>query len=61
MKKLSDCRVLIVDDNVDSAVSLAMLLQLHRHEVNVAHDGREALEAAGVRVRSVFVRSDFET
>jgi CheY-like chemotaxis protein len=38
-------RVLIVDDNVDSAVSLAMLLQLHRHEVNVAYDGREALEA----------------
>jgi signal transduction histidine kinase/ActR/RegA family two-component response regulator len=38
-------RVLIVDDNVDSAVSLAMLLQLQRHEVNVAHDGREAIEA----------------
>jgi two-component system CheB/CheR fusion protein len=38
-------RVLIVDDNVDSAVSLAMLLQLQRHEVNVAHDGQEALEA----------------
>src|SRR5262249_19336851 len=38
-------RVMIVDDNVDSAVSLAMLLQLQRHEVNVVHDGREALEA----------------
>jgi PAS domain S-box-containing protein len=38
-------RVLIVDDNVDSAASLAMLLQLQRHEVNVAHDGREAVEA----------------
>jgi CheY-like chemotaxis protein len=36
---------MIVDDNVDSAVSLAMLLQLQRHEVNVAHDGREAIEA----------------
>jgi signal transduction histidine kinase len=38
-------RILIVDDNVDSAVSLAMLLQLQRHEVNVAHDGRAAIEA----------------
>ncbi len=38
-------RVLIADDNVDSAVSLAMLLQLQRHEVNVAHDGPEAIEA----------------
>jgi PAS domain S-box-containing protein len=38
-------RVMIVDDNVDSAVSLAMLLQLQRHEVNVVHDGREAFEA----------------
>jgi PAS domain S-box-containing protein len=38
-------RVMIVDDNVDSAVSLAMLLQLQRHEVNVVHDGREALVA----------------
>ena len=39
-------RVLVVDDNVDAAVSLAMLLQLQRHEVNVAHDGQEAIEAA---------------
>jgi DNA-binding response OmpR family regulator len=37
---------LIVDDNVDSAVSLAILLQLQRHEVNVAYDGPGALEAA---------------
>src|SRR5262249_23011374 len=38
-------RGLIVGDNVDSAASLAMLLQLQRHEVNVAHDGPQALEA----------------
>ncbi|HXO20029.1 MAG TPA: chemotaxis protein CheB [Thermoanaerobaculia bacterium] len=40
-------RVLVVDDNVDSADSLAVLLRLRGHEVEVAHDGPEALRAAG--------------
>src|SRR5207253_112835 len=39
-------QVLVVDDNVDSAVSLSMLLRLAGHEVRVAHDGPGALEAA---------------
>ncbi len=39
-------RVLVVDDNVDSAMSLMMLLQTMGHEVGGAHDGVEALEAA---------------
>jgi DNA-binding response OmpR family regulator len=39
-------RVLIVDDDIDSAASLAMLLQLSNHETYTAHDGLEALEAA---------------
>jgi PAS domain S-box-containing protein len=39
-------RVLVVDDNVDSAQSLAMLLQTQGHEVHVAHDGKAALAAA---------------
>ncbi len=38
--------VLVVDDNVDAAESLAMLLQLDGHEVTVAHDGVRALDAA---------------
>jgi len=38
-------RILVVDDNVDSAVSLAMLLRLNGHEVYTAHDGLEAVEA----------------
>jgi CheY-like chemotaxis protein/nitrogen-specific signal transduction histidine kinase len=38
-------RVLVVDDNVDAANSLAMLLQIDGHEVQVTHDGRGALEA----------------
>jgi PAS domain S-box-containing protein len=39
-------RVLIVDDNVHAAESLAVLVQLWGHETHVAHDGPEALEAA---------------
>ncbi len=40
-------RVLVVDDNVDSAESLALLLRLKGHEVETAHDGPAALEKAG--------------
>jgi two-component system CheB/CheR fusion protein len=40
-------RVLVVDDNKDSADSLATLLQLGGHEVETAHNGPKALEAAG--------------
>jgi PAS domain S-box-containing protein len=39
-------RVLVVDDNADGAESLAMLLQFDGHETLMAHDGREAIEAA---------------
>ncbi len=37
-------RLLIVDDNMDAANSLAMLLKLQGHEVRVAHNGPAALE-----------------
>ena len=36
-------RILVVDDNVDAATSLAVLLRAMGHEVFVAHDGRSAL------------------
>ena len=39
-------RILVVDDNRDSADSLAMLLQLIGHQVHIAHDGPEAVEKA---------------
>jgi CheY-like chemotaxis protein len=39
-------RVLVVEDNIDSAESLAMLLGLAEHEVEVAHDGPSALDIA---------------
>lgn len=38
-------RILIVDDNVDSADSLAMLLRLMGHDVHTAYDGQSALDA----------------
>ena len=40
------CRVLVVDDNTDSAQSLANLLELSGHETRRAHDGASALKAA---------------
>ncbi|HWP11443.1 MAG TPA: ATP-binding protein, partial [Ramlibacter sp.] len=39
-------RVLVVDDNVDAAESLAELLDLAGHATRVAHDGDQALLAA---------------
>jgi len=39
-------RVLVVDDNVDSAETMAEILKLWGHEVETAHDGPGALEAA---------------
>jgi CheY-like chemotaxis protein len=41
-------RALVVDDNEDTAESLALLLRLWGHTVFVAHDGPEALEVARV-------------
>ena len=40
------CRILVADDNQDSADSLAMMLEMLGHEVSLAHDGLEALETA---------------
>jgi CheY-like chemotaxis protein len=39
-------RILVADDNRDSADSLAMMLEMLGHEVSSAHDGVEALETA---------------
>jgi signal transduction histidine kinase len=41
-------RVLVIEDNVDGAESLAELLTLYGHEALVAYDGREGLEKARV-------------
>ncbi len=42
----STCRILVVDDNRDSAESLGALLQLLGHDIHLAYDGQTALEAA---------------
>lgn len=39
-------RILVVDDNVDSAESWGILLELLGHEIRIAHDGPTALETA---------------
>jgi PAS domain S-box-containing protein len=43
--RLEPLRILIVDDNLDSAESLAMLLQLEGHSAALVHDGPQALVA----------------
>jgi PAS domain S-box-containing protein len=40
------CRILVVDDNKDSANSLALVLKMTGHDTRTAHDGLEAVEAA---------------
>lgn len=50
-------RILVADDNRDSADSLAMLLRLAGHEVDTVHDGVEALDAAA-RLRPEVVLLD---
>lgn len=45
-KRLGHGRILVVDDNKDSANSLAMLLRFQGNDIRTAHDGVEALEVA---------------
>lgn len=40
------CRVLVVDDNVDSAQSLGLLLRLEGYQVECAYDGEDGLRLA---------------
>ena len=41
-------RILVADDNSDAADSLAVTLKLRGHQVDIAHDGRQALEIAAL-------------
>jgi CheY-like chemotaxis protein len=42
----SRTRILVADDNIDAADSLALLLDMAGHDVRVVHDGRAALSVA---------------
>jgi two-component system CheB/CheR fusion protein len=46
LKDAAPRRVLVVDDNVDSAESLGRMLRLMGNQVRTAHDGPSALEEA---------------
>lgn len=46
MDRRAPRQVLVIDDNVDLALSLAGLLQFYNCRVDVAHDGREGLRMA---------------
>ena len=39
-------RILVVDDNADSALSLALMLSMMGHDTRTAHDGEEAVATA---------------
>jgi CheY-like chemotaxis protein len=51
--------ILIADDNIDSADSLALLLSREGHEVHTANDGLEAVEAAA-RLHPDYILLDIE-
>ncbi|HYN09976.1 MAG TPA: response regulator [Vicinamibacterales bacterium] len=44
--ELTPRRILVVDDNLDAAETLAVMLKLQGHQVEIAHDGLEALRLA---------------
>ncbi|MBA2723971.1 MAG: response regulator [Methylibium sp.] len=44
--QLSAARILIADDNVDAADTLAMLLETSRYETRTAYNGEQAVELA---------------
>lgn len=48
-------KILVVDDSVDAAESMAMLLRLRGHEVQVAHNGFDALRLAEESAPSVIL------
>jgi CheY-like chemotaxis protein len=57
LKARSKCRILVVDDNIDAATTLARILKLSGHQVEMAHDGATAMVAAR-RLRPDFVFLD---
>jgi len=52
---MTACRILVVDDNRDSALTLAMLLKMNGHQTQTAHDGLEAVSSAEVFLPDVIL------
>ncbi|MFO7278252.1 MAG: response regulator [Pseudomonadota bacterium] len=49
-------RILVVDDNQDAALTLALVLELEGHDVRVSHSGEEAvLQASTFRPDIIFM------
>jgi signal transduction histidine kinase len=48
-------RILVVDDNQDAAISLAALLRLSGHEVQVSYDGESALRLSSAMLPDVIL------
>lgn len=48
-------RLMLVDDNVDAAETLAALLGAEGHHVSVSHDARSALESPTVGIHNAFI------
>ena len=44
--RLPPLKVLVVDDNRDSADSMSLMLQMQGYDTHTAYDGQEALDAA---------------
>jgi PAS domain S-box-containing protein len=53
--RIPNLRVLVVDDNADSAESLSLIFSLQGYEVRAAHDGQAALDAAAEFAPDVIV------
>jgi len=52
-KPVASCRVLVVDDNRDTADSMTVLLEIWGHEVSTAYDGPAALAMAAEYVPEI--------
>lgn len=52
---LSGCRILVVDDNRDSAETLEMWFQLKGNDIRTAYDGLEAVEVAAAFLPEVIL------
>jgi CheY-like chemotaxis protein len=54
-QKKSKCRIVVADDNPDSAASLAMMLRILGHDVQTAHNGQQAVELASTFLPDVML------